>query len=169
MVTTAGSGTVKDSLPASTSCFPVRRPSCRARALVQVVCGHPQPFSGGRTQRVTVPVRLLSAAEDQVDLFAASHLGDNTAHGNYVQRRVGLNQNGAIGSHRQGGAQSLLGARGPDGESNHLRASRAGFPQAQSFFDTVLIHGIQDQLAAIQQPRSRPEYLRSLPHPEPGG
>jgi hypothetical protein len=61
-------------------------PSCKVNALVQVACGHCS--RSAVAQCVTIPVGLLSAAEDKVDLFAACHLGNHIADGDHIQKTL---------------------------------------------------------------------------------
>src|SRR5271156_6435176 len=98
---------------------------------------------------MTVPVCLLTTAEYEVNLLSAGYLSDHATHGDDVEKGFSLHENGAIRPHRKRRANRLLGARRADCERNHFHL-RSRFAQAQSFFDTILIHGVHHQLATLE-------------------
>src|SRR5690606_18896194 len=94
---------------------------------------------------VVVAVDGLLAEDDQLRLFLVDHGLEQLGHGQGVQFFVGFDQDGAVGTQGQGGAQLLLSGVRADGDDDDL-ASHALFLQADGFFHGDFAEGVHRHL-----------------------
>ena len=146
---TAGSSRVKVSLPSSTSCFPVRVVPLSSRALVQRDLGPVEAFCGSCAEGVAVPIGLLAAGEDEGRFFFLGDLREDLAQGDGIEAEVSFDVDGAVYTHGEGGAESVLRAAGADGDGDDLGLD-AALAKAEGLLDAVFVHGVHHELAVFE-------------------
>ena len=86
--------------------------------------------------------------QDQVELVVLELRGERPRRFEAVGvEALGLQQDAAIGTHRERGADRLLGSRGPERDDDDFSRPRL-FLLPQGFFDGEFVVGIEDEFDA---------------------
>ena len=108
-------------------------------------CGQPSRPCQHLAGLIAIVVDGLLAHDDEIGLLVLDHALQQLGHGERLDALVGLDQDGAVGAHRQRGAQRILRFDAADRDGDDL-ARLAALLDADGFLDGDLVEGVHRHL-----------------------